>query len=196
MADSTFADPDVTTFARLDDADQRCRRCGATGRPRDSTTRRLAHEPLGWRPTGPVGHGPPVPLRRVRACVASGHQQGSTAAGQALPWSTAMGVGRDRVSAPHRCQSRRGTGCLVEHCEQRRAGRGPPRADRRSRSVRRGEGHRGRRARLATYPPRRQVRHGDHRSHPGAGGHRPGPAAGHGRRTFQTGVQAMARRAG
>jgi hypothetical protein len=62
MADSTFADPDVTTFARLDgagpagrgtvpgagpgdpgvpavDADQRCRRCGGSGRPREHVWR-------------------------------------------------------------------------------------------------------------------------------------------------------------
>src|SRR6476469_10176243 len=94
MADSTFADPDVTTFARLDglglrvvgqflepdravlecrvvDADQRCRRCGGSGRPRDTTTRRLAHEPLGWRPTVLLVTVRRVPLRWVRACVAS-----------------------------------------------------------------------------------------------------------------------------
>ncbi|WP_188945035.1 helix-turn-helix domain-containing protein, partial [Nakamurella endophytica] len=74
MADATFDDPDVTTFARLDglglqvtgqfvepdravlacrvaDPDRTCRRCGAVGRPRDTVLRRLAHEPLGWRPT-------------------------------------------------------------------------------------------------------------------------------------------------
>jgi transposase len=28
-----------------------CRRCGCQAAPRDSVTRRLAHEPLGWRPT-------------------------------------------------------------------------------------------------------------------------------------------------
>jgi hypothetical protein len=28
-----------------------CRRCGCEAAPRDSVTRRLAHEPLGWRPT-------------------------------------------------------------------------------------------------------------------------------------------------
>src|SRR6476619_2555316 len=90
MADSTFADPDVTTFARLDglglrvvgqflepdrailecsvvDADQRCRRCGVWGRPRDTTTRRLAHEPLGWRPTVLL-----VTVRRYR-CDGCGH---------------------------------------------------------------------------------------------------------------------------
>lgn len=33
------------------DRDERCGRCGGQGRPRDSTTRRLAHEPFGWRPT-------------------------------------------------------------------------------------------------------------------------------------------------
>jgi transposase len=90
MADSTFADPDVTTFVRLDglglqvvgqflepdrailqcrvvDADQRCRRCGEMGRPRDTTTRRLAHEPVGWRPTLLL-----VTVRRYR-CGGCGH---------------------------------------------------------------------------------------------------------------------------
>ena len=74
MADATFATPDLTTFARLDalglrvtgqflepdravlacrvlDRDPTCGRCGQLGRLRDSTTRRLAHEPFGWRPT-------------------------------------------------------------------------------------------------------------------------------------------------
>ena len=90
MADSTFADPDVTTFARLDglgllvvgqfiepdrailqcrvvDTDHRCRRCGDPGRARDSTTPRLAHEPLGWRPTLLL-----VTVRRYR-CDGCGH---------------------------------------------------------------------------------------------------------------------------
>ncbi len=74
MPDSTFSTPDVTTFARLDglglqvtgqflepdravlacrvvDADDLCRGCGCVGVPRDSVLRRLAHEPMGWRPT-------------------------------------------------------------------------------------------------------------------------------------------------
>ena len=78
MPDATpevgFACPDLTTFCRLDElglvvvgqrldpgravlacrvieADQWCRRCGCEGAPRDSVVRRLAHEPLGWRPT-------------------------------------------------------------------------------------------------------------------------------------------------
>lgn len=76
MIDSTFCPPDLTTFCRLDQLglvvvgqqlaaqhatlactvvpsadDAFCRRCGAQGRARDTVTRRLAHEPFGWRPT-------------------------------------------------------------------------------------------------------------------------------------------------
>lgn len=74
MPDATFACPDLTTFCRLDELgleaigqrlepdravltcrvvepDQWCRRCGCEGVPRDTVTRELAHEPLGWRPT-------------------------------------------------------------------------------------------------------------------------------------------------
>ena len=74
MLDVTFARPDLTTFCRLDELglevtgqqlepdravlacrvtepDQWCRRCGCEGVLRDSVTRKLAHEPFGWRPT-------------------------------------------------------------------------------------------------------------------------------------------------
>jgi len=74
VPDATFACPDLTTFARLDDlglvvvgqrlepgravlacrvvaADRWCARCGCEGAPRGSVVRLLAHEPLGWRPT-------------------------------------------------------------------------------------------------------------------------------------------------
>jgi hypothetical protein len=70
MSDATFARPDLTAFARLDELglevvgqrvdpdravlacrvvepDQWCRRCGCQGAPRDTVIRRLAHEPLG-----------------------------------------------------------------------------------------------------------------------------------------------------
>jgi len=90
VSDATFACPDLTTFCRLDElglevtgqrlgpdravlacrvveADQWCRRCGCEGVPRDTVTRRLAHEPLGWRPTTLV-----VTIRRYR-CVGCGH---------------------------------------------------------------------------------------------------------------------------
>lgn len=76
MRDVTFDAPDVTALCRLDDlglvvvgqrvepdravlacravgaaTDRWCRECGGEGTPRDSVTRRLAHTPLGWRPT-------------------------------------------------------------------------------------------------------------------------------------------------
>ncbi len=90
MPDSTFTTPDVTTFARLDGLglrvvgqfiepgrvvlecwvtadDRTCRRCGRPGVLRDSVTRRLAHEPMGWRPTVLL-----VWVRRYR-CEGCGH---------------------------------------------------------------------------------------------------------------------------
>ncbi len=99
MPDATFACPDLTTFCRLDELgieavgqrleadraviacrvvepDQWCRRCGCEGAPRDTVTRELAHEPLGWRPTLLV-----VTVRRYR-CGHCGHvwRQDTTAA--------------------------------------------------------------------------------------------------------------------
>lgn len=51
-----------------DQADDRwCRRCGCEGRSRDTVIRRLAHEPLGWRPTTLL-----VTIRRYR-CTGCGH---------------------------------------------------------------------------------------------------------------------------
>ncbi len=90
MTDSTFVTPDVTTFARVDglglqvvgqflepdravlacrvaDDDRTCGRCGGRGVLRDSVTRRLAHEPMGWRPTLLL-----VMVRRYR-CPGCGH---------------------------------------------------------------------------------------------------------------------------
>ena len=90
VLDATFACPDLTTFCRLDElglqvlgqhlepdravlacrvveADQWCRRCGCEGTVRDTVTRRLAHEPLGWRPTTLL-----VTVRRYR-CTGCGH---------------------------------------------------------------------------------------------------------------------------
>ena len=90
MPDATFARPDLTAFTRLDELglevvgqrldpdravlacrviepDQWCRRCGCIGEPRDTVTRRLAHEPMGWRPTVLL-----VTVRRYR-CTGCGH---------------------------------------------------------------------------------------------------------------------------
>ena len=94
MPDATFGCPDLTRFTRLDElglevtgqrlepdravlacrmvepdgSDERwCRRCGCEGVPRDTVVRRLAHEPLGWRPTTLL-----VTIRRYR-CAGCGH---------------------------------------------------------------------------------------------------------------------------
>ncbi|STX13243.1 Transposase and inactivated derivatives [Kytococcus sedentarius] len=102
MPDATFDAPDLTTFARLDelglvvagqrlepdravlecrvvarDDDAFCRRCGAEGVPRGTVTRRLAHEPFGWRPTTLL-----VRVRRYRCatCLRVWRQDTSTAA--------------------------------------------------------------------------------------------------------------------
>jgi hypothetical protein len=90
MSDATFTGPDLATFCGLDELglevvgqclesdravlacrvtelDEWCRRCGCGGLPRDTLTRRLAHEPFGWRPTTLL-----VTLRRYR-CIGCGH---------------------------------------------------------------------------------------------------------------------------
>ncbi|HEX4099590.1 MAG TPA: ISL3 family transposase [Pseudonocardiaceae bacterium] len=90
MRDVTFVCPDLTTFCRVDELglvvlgqrlepesavlacrvaepDDWCRRCGCQGTPRDTVTRRLAHEPLGWRPTTLL-----VTVRRYR-CAGCAH---------------------------------------------------------------------------------------------------------------------------
>ena len=93
VSDATFAHPDLTMFCRLDElglqvvgqrlepdravlacrvvdvdeSDRWCRRCGCEGTARDTVTRRLAHEPLGWRPTTLV-----LTIRRYQ-CSGCGH---------------------------------------------------------------------------------------------------------------------------
>ncbi len=91
MSDATaFSCPDLTAFCRFDELglevvgqrldpdravlacrvvepDQWCRRCGGSGESRDTVIRRLAHEPLGWRPTVLL-----VRVRRYR-CTGCGH---------------------------------------------------------------------------------------------------------------------------
>jgi transposase len=61
-------EPDRAVLAcRVVAPDQWCRRCGCEGTPRDTVVRRLAHEPLGWRPTTLL-----VTVRRYR-CSGCGH---------------------------------------------------------------------------------------------------------------------------
>ena len=219
MPDATggFACPDLTTFCRLDELglevigqrlepdravlacrvvepDQWCRRCGCEGAPRDTVIRRLAHEPLGWRPTTLL-----VTVRRYR-CTGCGHvwrqdtSRGRRAAGEAVAPRAAVGAGSAGGPAPDRRPGRRGARRRVEHRQRRGPGRGQAGPDRRPSPLRRRHGHRRRRARLAPHPPRRQVRHRDHRPHPDPRRHRPSTAAGHGRGPLQAGVQDLARR--
>jgi transposase len=88
--DAGFDRADLTTFCRLDELglvvtgqrlepgravlacrvvepDRWCRRCGCEGAARDTVTRRLAHEPFGWRPTTLV-----LTVRRYR-CIGCGY---------------------------------------------------------------------------------------------------------------------------
>ena len=61
-------EPDRAVLScRVVEPDQWCRRCGCEGAPRDTVTRSLAHEPLGWRPTTLL-----VTIRRYR-CSGCGH---------------------------------------------------------------------------------------------------------------------------
>jgi transposase len=102
LSDPTFARPDLTTFCHLDEPgllvtgqrpdpdravlackvvepDDWCRRCGCQGAPRDSVTRRLAHEPFGWRPTTLL-----LTIRRYR-CTGCGHVRRQDTSGAAEP---------------------------------------------------------------------------------------------------------------
>ena len=101
MPDGTFTTPDLTTFCRLDglglevtgqrlepdravlacrvvDDDRWCRGCGCEGSVHDVVTRRLAHEPFGWRPTTLL-----IAVRRYR-CTGCGRvwRQDTTAAAE------------------------------------------------------------------------------------------------------------------
>jgi transposase len=90
VPDATFCSPDLDTFCQLDrlglsvtgqqvgddhsvlacrvlEPDEWCHECGAEGEPRDTVLRRLAHVPLGWRPTILL-----VRVRRYR-CTGCGH---------------------------------------------------------------------------------------------------------------------------
>ena len=121
-----------------------------------------------------AGHGPALSVHRMRARVAPGHQPCRLATGETVAARTAVGAGRDRGPAPHRCSCGRRARGVVEHRERRGPGRRKARAHRRSRPVRRRRRGRSRRARVASHPPRGQVRHRDHR--PDRGARRTGPA--------------------
>ncbi len=126
-----FACPDLSAFARVEELgrevvgqrlepdravlacrvvepDQWCRRCGCEDVPRDTVTRPLAHEPLGWRPTTLL-----VTVRRYR-CPGCGHV-----------WSQDT----TRAAEPRARLSRRGLrwaleGIVVQHLTMARVAEG------------------------------------------------------------------------
>lgn len=142
VLDATFARPELTTFCRLDELsslvvgqqlepdrvvlacrvfepDKWWRGCGCEGSPRDSVTRELAHEPLGWRPTtlwSPAaatasttagtcgGRIPAAPPNRGRSCFAG------RCAGRWTDWWS---------STSPSPESRRAWRCLAYHQRRR-----------------------------------------------------------------------------
>ncbi len=127
-------------------------------------TRRLAHEPLGWRPTVLE-----VTVRRYR-CTGCGHvwRQDTTKAAEpraklwrrGLRWALEGIVCQHLTVAPRR---RRPRG-VVEHRQRRGPCRGQAGPDRRPWALRRRHRDRGRRARLAPHPARRDPLYGARRT--------------------------------
>lgn len=136
-------EPDGAVLAcRVVDPDQWCRRCGTEGPAPDSVNRRLAHEPLGWRPSTLE-----VVVRRYQRRE-GGHvrRQDTTAAAEppreAFARRNAVGTARHRRATPGHHAGRRGTRRHMEH-QQRRPGRGEARLDQRPEEARRREGQSG-----------------------------------------------------
>ena len=117
MSDATFARPDLTTFCRLDELglevtgqrlepDRAVLACRVVEPDRVVPALRLRGRAAGHRDPAAgaravrvatddaAGHGPPLPVHRVRACVAPGHQPGGRAAGEAVAPRAAVGAGR------------------------------------------------------------------------------------------------------
>ena len=149
----------------------------------------------GVAPDEVADHDPPLSLHRLWACVAPGHQPGRRAAGEAVASRAAMGARSHRVAALDRRSGRRGPRRVVDHRQRRGAGRGQACVDRGPTPVRRRARDRRRRALLAPHPPRRYVRHRDHRPHADPGRHRSSAAAGYGRGPIEAGVEGLAWRA-
>ena len=117
----TVTAPDLTTFCRLDELgliaygqrllpsraellcrvaeeESWCRRCGQAGVPRGTVVRRLAHEPVGWRPTTLV-----IRVRRYR-CGDCGRVWRQDTSGAAAPRSKISRAGLRWALAGIVCQ--------------------------------------------------------------------------------------------
>lgn len=133
VSNATFTSPDLKTFCYLEELglevtgqqtriavcvglpgcvtpEDWCRQCGCPGRPRDTVTRELAHEPLGWRSTGLLVRGRFGVAPDISA--AAGHDRGPLETSvQNLARGQAQDVarpGRDSADGRvHRLQNRR-----------------------------------------------------------------------------------------
>jgi len=86
-----------------------CRRCGCEAAPRDSVTRRLAHEPLGWRPTTLL-----ITIRRYRG-TGCGHVSRQDTSRAAEPGEARDATASRLIEDPHRFEVVRVIGG-DEHC--------------------------------------------------------------------------------
>jgi hypothetical protein len=149
-------------LTRVVEPDRWRRRCGCGGAARDTTIQR-------WRTNrsagGPdfAGHGPPLPVFGLWACVATGHVEGRRAAGETVPARVAVGVGRVGVSAPDCGPDRRKGSTCPGRPRTTPSSLRAANADQRSGPVRRCHRRRVRRTHLEAHPARRQVRHRNHR---------------------------------
>lgn len=118
---------------RVVEPDVWCRRCGCEGSTCDTVTRRLAHEPLGWRPTTLL-----VTIRRYR-CPGCGHvwrqDTGRAAAPRAELSRRGLRWALEGIVCQHLTVTRvaEGSGCpniVTEHREQRGPGQGQAGAER------------------------------------------------------------------
>jgi hypothetical protein len=108
---------------RITEPDRWCHRCGEEGTSRDTVTRQLAHEPFGWRPTTLLVTVRRYPLRRLYPCVAPRQQRYGPSTGQVVTACSALGSGSHCVPTSERGTGRRSARGVVEHRQQRGAGR-------------------------------------------------------------------------
>ena len=187
MPETTFTDPDLTTFLGLDALgltavgqhltakraviecrmpigfeDPFCKACGAQGVSRGTVARRLAHVPVGWRPTQLV-----VRVRRF-ACTGCRRVWRQDTSGLAQPRArltrSAVEWGLRALALERMSVSRvaAALGELLAHRQQRDPDKRSGHVVRRSPPLRRCGGPRRRRARVAPHQAGRPLCHRGH----------------------------------